>query len=121
MLTTLQPFLVFRQQVDLVCAWRRLKIMSKQTDEFIDRLHQLCDELKIVRGRGRQIALARTDATVTEQTGKGHKIAQAVGVTACCAGIVLFIAGAPSGGSLLLIGGFVLFLAARLTAWWSHG
>lgn len=58
---------------------------------------------------------------VTEQTGKPHKIAQAIGVLACCVGIVFFVAGSAGVGALLLIGGTVTFLVARITAWWFHG
>jgi Mg/Co/Ni transporter MgtE len=70
---------------------------------------------------GAPIALPRTDATVTEQTGKAHKIVQALGVLASCIGIVMVVAGNVGTGTMLLMGGALTFLIARITAWWSHG
>lgn len=60
-----------------------------------------------------------------EQTGKGYKAQQALGVVATMTGIVMMVAG-ETGSSANVFGaivagiGLIVYLSARLGAWWNH-
>lgn len=65
----------------------------------------------------------RGHTVTTEETGKGYKGAQIIGVCFILAGMVSCSAGergAGIGASLALLG-LIVLLAARLGAWWDHG
>jgi hypothetical protein len=57
----------------------------------------------------------------TEQTGKKFKGAQLAGVLMIIAGVVSCSSGEPRATGWLLVGGFFLYLGARVGAWWHHG
>lgn len=57
----------------------------------------------------------------TQQTSKGFKAAQAVGVIMMVAGAIAVPAGSPAVASVGLFGGLVVYLAARAGAWWHNG
>lgn len=63
-----------------------------------------------------------------EQTGKGWKLAQALGVIGCVFGVLGACGGSAAGtggavgvGLVVFAGGFVTYLVARFGAWWSTG
>jgi hypothetical protein len=69
------------------------------------------------------VPLARADGTAmtTQQTGKKYKGAQVVGVAMICAGVVSCTAKEPIVASGLLMVGLLVYLGARIGAWWNHG
>jgi len=58
----------------------------------------------------------------TQQTAKKYKGAQLVGCAMLVAGLVVGCSSAQStGGGLLGAAGLLVYLGARLLAWWEHG
>jgi hypothetical protein len=60
-----------------------------------------------------------------EKTGKQYKAMMAVGVLLILIGGGMIGVGISTGqhsnGLALLVGGFALYLLARIAAWWNHG
>ena len=60
--------------------------------------------------------------TVTEQTSKRYKGRMLIGALIACAGVVMMVGSeSPMYGALTMAAGFVVYLAARMSAWWNHG
>ncbi|WP_298929300.1 zinc-ribbon domain-containing protein [uncultured Ramlibacter sp.] len=57
----------------------------------------------------------------TQQTAKKYKGLQLVAVLLCAAGTVSCVAKEIPASALLWTLGFVLYVAARFSAWWRHG
>lgn len=61
-------------------------------------------------------------ATTTEATGKPYKAAQAIGGASILCGMAIFIAASsPVVGCSVSALGCVVYLSARIAAWWAHG
>lgn len=78
--------------------------------------------------RPERIVYVERRPVVTEQTGKGWKSIQALGVVLAAIGWGVLCSGATSGNSsafgIFLFSGVVgggLFLFGRIGAWWYHG
>lgn len=56
-----------------------------------------------------------------EQTSKGYKAGQFIGVVMICAGVVACTARAPGTSAGLMLIGLVLYLGSRMGAWWNNG
>lgn len=73
-------------------------------------------------GAPRQSRAAAPGVVTTQQTGKQFKIAQLAGGLMVAAGVVACSATqSPVAGAWLSVLGAVVYLGARLGAWWSHG
>jgi hypothetical protein len=59
-------------------------------------------------------------AVTIEKTGKKWKLLQLCGAAACIFGVIGFSEN-PTLGAYLLLGGIMLFISARIFAWWYHG
>jgi hypothetical protein len=57
----------------------------------------------------------------TQQTGKRYKGAQLIGAVMMCAGVISCSAHEPGVAAGLTLVGLVVFLGARMGAWWNHG
>lgn len=57
----------------------------------------------------------------TQQTGKKYKGAQLVGAALMCVGVVSCAAKEPLVAAPLSMLGLIVFLGARIGAWWNHG
>ena len=57
----------------------------------------------------------------TQQTGKKYKGLQLLGAGMVCAGVVACTAKEPGAASGLMLIGLIVFLGARIGAWWNHG
>lgn len=63
-----------------------------------------------------------TGAVVTtQQTGKRFKAAELVGALMVAGGVVACTAQSTGAATFLLVVGLVVYLGARVGAWWSHG
>lgn len=60
-------------------------------------------------------------ATTIEATGKPYKAAQAIGVTSVMCGMAIIVASSPVIGCSVSALGCVVYLFARIAAWWSNG
>lgn len=58
---------------------------------------------------------------ITEQTGKKYKALQLAGVIMILAGVVSCAGHDPKSASWLFLFGLVLYVWARVGAWWNHG
>lgn len=70
---------------------------------------------------GAPIAVARTDVTTTEATGKPQKLLQLIGVLFILAGAVSCSARSMQAATILLLLGLALWIIGRMAAWWHHG
>lgn len=57
----------------------------------------------------------------TEQTGKKYKALQLAGAIMILAGVVSCTALDPRSAGWLIIAGLLLYIGARIGAWWNHG
>ena len=70
----------------------------------------------------------KENAQTIQLTGKKYKAQQLLGVVALLLGLVILMAGLASNGSgatvfgtILMVGGLIWYLVARILAWWQHG
>jgi hypothetical protein len=63
----------------------------------------------------------RRPVQTIEQTSKGYKAGQLVGVLMLCAAPVACSAGEPHASAWLMILGLVVWIGSRMGAWWNNG
>jgi hypothetical protein len=74
---------------------------------------------------GRPLTVIQPEVQTVELTSKRYKGQQLLGILGICIGffIVLVSSGHAPGsliGSLMLIGGLILWISGRVGAWWNH-
>jgi hypothetical protein len=63
----------------------------------------------------------RPAVQTVEQTSKGYKAGQLIGVLMLCASPIACSAGEHHASAWLMILGFVIYICARIGAWWNNG